>query len=241
MSLISGCFDTDSPTCSTAAPPEPLLNTITSVEEYVTGCFDTDNPDCPTTTSTTETSVIIPLQLAASSQVSVSTTDAITGSTSSSADAYSSGIVVSSSVPLSSSTISSSSPSSSAISPSSTATSGTSGAPISAGGEPTTTGLDQSAKIGIGLGVPLGVIIIAIAAYVAYHFGRKRAISQQRNVTAEKMNSAVDDTGKAKEGIDTEIMRTGNGLKRGELHEDHVLLYLRELEASPGTRSEELP
>ena len=146
---------------------------------------------------------------------------------------------------------------SSGVSSSSKSDSSPSSSPVSSSAAATTTspsssssGLDQSAKIGIGLGVPLGLLITAIFAYMVYRYSRNKKISRGRhvgNIAAAGLYPAADNADAEKldavavQAKDDDNHGVSSVSGKGELHGDHIPPYTRELEGSPGLGKRELP
>ena len=101
-------------------------------------------------------------------------------------------------------------------------------------------GLSTAAKVGVGLGVPLGIIILAIIGFVILRQQKFRKIShveQHENTAAARLypnEGYIDNAGSG--GGTLEIK---HGLH--EIHGTEVPAHSRELEGSPGVRRHELP
>ena len=101
-------------------------------------------------------------------------------------------------------------------------------------------GLGHSAKLGIGLGVSLGIIFLASVGYVSYRYFRRTR--KGRLATEEPISAAAEKEGPNGE----EYMRPGyDGLgptsRMSELHGESVPNSPRELEGSPKDTRKELP
>ena len=100
-------------------------------------------------------------------------------------------------------------------------------------------GLITSAKIGIGLGVPLGVIILAIVAFLGYLYGKRRG--NQRNtvpVADEQFRGFPGD----KDPSATRGQAGAAAVGPQEPDNDGKLpRYAEELQGTPGVKRHELP
>ena len=129
-------------------------------------------------------------------------------------------------------------------SPSSGTSSGTSSSSKPTQSSSPDTGLSSSDKVGIGLGVPLGVLVIGLMAFLLVYYQRKRKRAGRRDDEAppdirEKGNSSVHETMDAKDQEAQEPQGLGGDVH--EIAEGEVPQYSRELEGSPGVWRHELP
>ncbi|CAF9920567.1 MAG: hypothetical protein ALECFALPRED_001568 [Alectoria fallacina] len=105
-------------------------------------------------------------------------------------------------------------------------------------------GLDPSAKIGIGLGVPLGLIVLATIGFLTLRYRRHKQVSRlrhQSNIAAGGLSPA-EQKGK-KDVTDVENSNEPQGPENNHVHEIQgtaIPAYSRELAGSPGVRWQEL-
>ena len=100
-------------------------------------------------------------------------------------------------------------------------------------------GLSASANIGIGLGVPLGVIVLAIVAFLGYLYGKRRG---------NKMN-AIPGADEQFHGFpgdkDPSAMQRQEGAgavgSQGSDDNGELPRYAEEMRGSPGVKRHELP
>ena len=91
--------------------------------------------------------------------------------------------------------------------------------------KPSETGLSSSAKIGVGLGVPLGIIMAAFIVFLFKRYWRSTAQSRGRYVAAQPTHP--DEGGLQNEKGDA----VGVGVaRRPELHGEHLPPAAKELE-----------
>lgn len=99
----------------------------------------------------------------------------------------------------------------------------------------TSLGLPIIAKIGIGVGVPLGVIFFASVILMAYLCGQRKQLTKSRR---ELSSSVTKDDGNG------EILGEGNGYLIGHVPEidgAEIRIHLPELEGSLGPKRHESP
>jgi len=114
---------------------------------------------------------------------------------------------------------------------------------------PVSSGLTASAKVGIGLGVPLGVIVCNAVGSLIFRYLRHKQSSRLRhhgNVAAAGLYPAVDESAHAagSSGGVKELKNDGGngGEEKGphEMQGEEVPAYSRELPGSPGPARSEL-
>ncbi len=123
-------------------------------------------------------------------------------------------------------------------------------APSTQTSPPATGGVSQSAKIVVGLGVPLAIILLALIVYALYRYHRTRQKSRgshAANIAITEPNPAVDNAVQEKKrfvhaGAVQPRYKDDDPVSEGrELHGQHIPPYSRELEGSPGYGRKELP
>ena len=101
----------------------------------------------------------------------------------------------------------------------------------------------NTTKIGIGLGIPLGVLTVAILVFVCVYWNHVRNLWTQSRFKAGGSTSNTQNEGHT-EPASTEQTKPheldDDGV-RYEVQDTAILHYSRELEGSPGLAREELP
>lgn len=109
-------------------------------------------------------------------------------------------------------------------------------------------GLSSTAKLGIGLGVPFGSLVVGIIAFLTFRYGKHKANSRLRhhgNVAAAGLYPAIDDKAASSRFNDKDTaniydVEKGTAHDMHELHGQEVPPYSGELVGTPGTERQEL-
>ena len=99
-------------------------------------------------------------------------------------------------------------------------------------------GISRSAKLGIGIGVPLGVIFLAFIGYILLRRGRHK-----RNLRGGTVDNAVAEQKQTVDGEVVQVQQEDDNPVHPwpELHGQSIAQNPRELEGSPGPARKELP
>ena len=104
---------------------------------------------------------------------------------------------------------------------------------------PLPSGLSASAKIGIGLGVPFGVIVLAIVAFLGYLYGKRRGNKRNTAPVADEQFGGFPGD---KDPSATRGQGGAGAVGSQELDENGELpRYAEELQGTPGVKRHELP
>ena len=97
--------------------------------------------------------------------------------------------------------------------------------------KPANNGISTPAKIGIGIGVPVGVVLLCLIAYLIGRHGRHGTGGRTRPIRDTGENAELEDNKGAISAIQ-ELGTSKRSSKKPELQGDHIPSYSRELEGS---------
>ncbi|CAD6563948.1 MAG: hypothetical protein ASARMPRED_002580 [Alectoria sarmentosa] len=238
-------------TAATTTSGDATSAFLISASEDVPSAAATPTSEDATSTSLTSKSEVVPsvtlsltridLSFQASPQISSTTSTFIPPASATTSTSIPASATTSTSIPASATTAT---PTPASVT-TSTPTPTLSTTPITQSSSATASpGLDPSAKIGIGLGVPLGLILLATIGFLTLRHRRHKQVSRLRhhsNIAAAGLYPAEEKD--ERDITDVENSSEPRGLENNHVHEIQgtaIPAYSRELPGSPGVRWQEL-